>query len=225
MDDPPSYEESSSVVLHDEKSDTKTRDRFFWSLQDEVTASRSDHVRAAAKKVKEVLEARARGGVSKTDLILLPSEQAALGKISLMELLAVLIPNTVPFETAELVEFQGTQKPVLIALQGLADSTEFWSQPDAVKELEVQISIALGIEEPAPSVPAIPPREPPTRKSFTFSRQTTSSATRANSQRSTSDVPPRRVQTVVEEVYFRTETPFGLYETIAVQAVVVRIKL
>ena len=79
MADPPSYEESASgygnSVEFDSKPDPKGPQRF--SIREEVGASRSQHVAALVSKLLPQIRDRARNGLSKSMLMLLPSNQGS----------------------------------------------------------------------------------------------------------------------------------------------------
>lgn len=68
-DQPPPYDNS--------KRDSKTGSGNVkqWNFADEVTISRSQHVAAAASKVRELLESRARYGIAGATLLLIPGRQ------------------------------------------------------------------------------------------------------------------------------------------------------
>lgn len=76
MSQPPSYEDI--VGEHDAKRehddfDSKMPQRF--SIRDEVGSSRSQHVAALISKLLPQIRERAKSGLSKTTLLLLPSDQ------------------------------------------------------------------------------------------------------------------------------------------------------
>ena len=76
MTDPPSYEESTTEYGHpvsDSKADSKVPQRF--SIREEVGASREQHVAAIVSKLLPQIRDRAKHGLSKSTLLLLPSDQ------------------------------------------------------------------------------------------------------------------------------------------------------
>ena len=80
MDAPPSYDEStkatiSAFPLSESSSSKKGQDVRRWHLQEELSASRAEHVTAAVNKVQAVLEDRVRVGISTTTLVLVPYGQ------------------------------------------------------------------------------------------------------------------------------------------------------
>ena len=73
MAEPPSYEESTSSFFVDEKGDSKSLQRF--SIREEVALSRSQHVAALVSKLLPQIRERAKSGLSKSTLFLMPSDQ------------------------------------------------------------------------------------------------------------------------------------------------------
>jgi len=85
-DNPPPYSDTIGVADNPSSPEAKKSPQpnstpFQWTLQDEVAASRSERVTAAAGKIQSVLDTRARAGLSSTTIVLLPSEQRFSGKI------------------------------------------------------------------------------------------------------------------------------------------------
>ena len=78
MAEPPSYEESTSGFGRpsDHKSDSKKHPQS--SIKDEVDLSRGQHVAFVIAKIMEHIRERARQGLSKTTLALIPSDQGTL---------------------------------------------------------------------------------------------------------------------------------------------------
>jgi hypothetical protein len=77
---PPSYEAANAQS----RSNSKRPSNHFrqWTFADEVTVSRSEHVAATVSRIQTVLEGRARYGISKTTLVLVPAGQ--IGKPCLL---------------------------------------------------------------------------------------------------------------------------------------------
>lgn len=76
MADPPSYEQSTSEYgqrFNDQKVDEKAPQHF--SIRAEVGTSRSQHVAALVAKLLPQIHSRARKGLSRSTLFLLPSDQ------------------------------------------------------------------------------------------------------------------------------------------------------
>lgn len=68
MDDqPPPYEV--------QKDSDKDKPFGLWSYSDEVTVSRSQHIAATATKIQAAIETRARYGISRSTLLLVPRGQ------------------------------------------------------------------------------------------------------------------------------------------------------
>ncbi|KAF1356535.1 hypothetical protein BDV97DRAFT_394443 [Delphinella strobiligena] len=88
-----------------------------WSYSDELTVSRSQHIAATVSKIQAVLATRARYGISRSTLLLVPRGQIDLSR------------------RYEIVELENV-KHMSMELNGEADSEEFWLQPQAVLELK-----------------------------------------------------------------------------------------
>lgn len=75
--DPPTYEESASAYEYqqvgDSKGDSKVPHKF--SIREEVGLSRTQHVAALVSKLLPQVRERARQGLSKSTLLLIPSNQ------------------------------------------------------------------------------------------------------------------------------------------------------
>ncbi|KAH0356799.1 hypothetical protein KCU81_g54, partial [Aureobasidium melanogenum] len=129
-DQPPPYEErSSSGLVGRNVEETKTEKRPY-TLVDQVTASRSTLVSAAAEKIHAVLEQRALYGISKTRLVVIPFGH----ECNLSE----------PYKIAEFDE-----KPIVVELTGEHNSAEFWSQAQAIDELRRQTRFMSDMKRPS----------------------------------------------------------------------------
>jgi len=121
----------------------------------------------------------------------------------------------------ELVGFSENVKPVVIALQSEADTLDFWSQPEVVREFQTQLSAIAGIGkaegEPIDRAP-LPVRNSSQRKGFIPCLPTLSPSSEAGSSGSP-------VKAAVREIYLRSENLFGLFETVSLTAVVVKVAL
>lgn len=76
MADPPSYDESISQPIdkyHELDGEMKTAQRF--SIREEVALSRSQHVAALVSRLLPPIRERAKSGISKTSMLLIPSDQ------------------------------------------------------------------------------------------------------------------------------------------------------
>lgn len=180
MDDrPPPYEASDSRQSPDSKSGSHN---YATSLADEVTIYRSQHVAATASKVQDALESRARYGMSKTTLLLVPDGQ--IGNKLQGTRGEPLNDDTLDLSKGyEVVELEDV-KFTLIELKGETDSVEFWSQPQTVQELRGRITDGTN-----------------------GGRTGGSNTIKANVS--------------LEEYHFRSESVFGLMETVATMCIIV----
>lgn len=134
------------------------------------------------------------------------------------------LPNVDNSREGDLVGFSDDELPVLIQLEGRADTLEFWSQPEALGLLQGQMMAAISDSVPTPAEEApLPERPPPATKSSFFGRK---------QSKSTEQKPlPKKVQAPVtvevqlDEIYFRTETEYGLMQTVGGRAVVLGVEV
>ncbi|KAK5119446.1 hypothetical protein LTR85_007546 [Meristemomyces frigidus] len=205
MANPPSYEESAadySQAVSDEKSGSKGLQYF--SLRDEVGTSRSQHVAALVSKLLPQVRERARSGLSRSALLLLPSNKDCGRR-------------------GQLVGFPEDELPILIQLEGHHDSLEFWMQQEALDLLREQMLAAVSDGVPTrPAEAALPTREPLQTKQSFFGRKA-SKVAEAKASAKPVPLPPVTVQVLLDEVHFRTETEYGLFETVRGRAVVVSV--
>ncbi|TKA60872.1 hypothetical protein B0A55_10666 [Friedmanniomyces simplex] len=200
---PPSYESAPGWENREQKPESKLTHRF--SIREEVGISRSQHVTAVVAKLLPHIKNRARGGLSKSTLLLLPSDQDSSRK-------------------GELVGYSGEELPVLVQLEGEQDTIEFWSQPEALDLLRGQVLAAISDTLPTPPVNSpLVPKEPLPRKTSFFGRKPgKSSGTR------TAPPPvkaPVAIEVHLDDVFFRTETEYGLYQTLSGGAVVLTVEV
>lgn len=75
MAEPPSYEESTSGTRKsfEQKGDRKTPQA--WSIREQVGLSRTQHVASIVSQFTTHIRERAEQGLSKTTLVLIPSDQ------------------------------------------------------------------------------------------------------------------------------------------------------
>ena len=114
----------------------------------------------------------------------------------------------------QLVGFAEDDRPILIQLEGKYDSTQFWSQQEALDLLRDQTLAAVAGDVPSPQPIVEPLHERPaqqTRSSF-WSRK--SSQVAAPSKPVPKLKSPVSVEVQSEQANFRTETEYGLYETV-----------
>lgn len=98
-------------------------------------------------------------------------------------------------------------------MEGRQDSLEFWTQQQALEELKTQLLMSLSgltptVAEPLPERPTPPPA---TKSSF-WGRKAKMSADKQEPAWRTGK-PPASVNVMLDEVHFRSETEYGLYET------------
>ncbi|TKA64954.1 hypothetical protein B0A55_08632 [Friedmanniomyces simplex] len=202
-DPPPSYERALGWENREQKPESRLTRRF--SIREEVGVSRSQHVMAVVAKLLPHIENRARGGLSKSTFLLLPSDQDSSRK-------------------GELVGFRVEELPVLVQLEGEQDTVEFWSQPEALDSLRGQVLAAISDTVPTPAIDAPPaPREPLPRKTSYFGRK----PVKPPGARAL-PLPmktPVAVEVHLDDVSFRTETEYGLYQTLSGRAVVLTVEV
>ena len=94
---------------------------------------------------------------------------------------------------------------------------QFWQQEEALSELREQLKRAVTDGVPVDSAPSVYPDERPTqppKKSSWFSRKSSKAPEHPSSKaQSTSSQPTSPVEVGLDDVHFRSETDFGLYET------------
>ncbi|KAK5685295.1 hypothetical protein LTS10_003373 [Elasticomyces elasticus] len=200
--DPPSYEESTEERGHQEKHHNRKIPQRF-SIREEVGAFRAQHVISVVAKLLPFVQNRARGGYSKSMLLLLPSDQDCSRR-------------------GELVGYAEDEVPVLVQLEDAGDTVEFWRQSEALDLLRSQMMTAVSptSTDHLPPLPTRPSLPPAVRKTSLFGRR---------------PVKPPEVQTVLkapvtvdvkmEDVFFRTENEYGLYQTLCGRAVLLTVEV
>ncbi|KAI6960258.1 hypothetical protein KC316_g6359 [Hortaea werneckii] len=208
MTEPPSYEEAASTVNQicgDDKSEFNGIKRF--SIREEVVASRSHHVAALVSKILPHVRKRAQSGFSRSTLLLLPSDQGIECE-------------------GQLVGFVEDEAPLMIQLEGRHDVSEFWQQQEAVALLQEQTLNAVSDSMVLPPVQApLPPREQPVpanKRSLFGSR---SKLPQVEQSPPSVQMPPVTVSVKMEEMYFRTETAYGLMETLRRNALLLAVQV
>ncbi|OQN96049.1 hypothetical protein B0A48_17849 [Cryoendolithus antarcticus] len=205
MDDPPPYDEGLEVA-HTNSTKKHTNDEKrtnVWNIRAQVGLSRSQHVAQVVCQITEHVRARAMQGLSRTILAMLPSDQDAT-------------------RTGTLVGFPDDEAPVVIQFEGPQYSMQFWSQAEALAELRTQLynEVSDGVPHGQLEV-ALPPRPAaPVQKGSWFGRK--ASKAPATVQPPT-PLPPVEVDVQVDDLHFRMETKYGLYETIRVRGMVVSV--
>ena len=225
MVDPPSYEESTSEStnsFNDSKTDSKAPLRF--SIREEVGASRSQHVAALVAKLLPQIRTRAKQGLSKSTLLLLPSNQ---GKLTLLSFQTHCLFDTIDASRkGQLVGFPEDETPILIQLEGRQDTLEFWTQEEARKELQSEMLAAISDGLPTKAGdPPLPERPMPSSgsKSSFFSRKQGKAP--AVMVQASSVQAPVVVDVQLDEVHFRAETEYGLYETLRCRCLLVAVEV
>lgn len=219
MAEPPSYEETTAGDYHsyaDEKGGTKGIQHF--SIRQEIGASRSQHVAALVARLLPQVRERARSGLSRSTLLLLPSDQGRLSCGAPGQ-----HANSCPDCGCKghLVGFPEDDVPIVVQLEGRHDTLEFWVQKQALDLLQEQMLDAVSDNLPATPVEIpLPPIEPPQARTSFFGRK----ASKATVEVQKPVRPePVTVQVELDEVYFRTETEYGLMETLRKRAVIVNV--
>lgn len=120
--------------------------------------------------------------------------------------------------------FPDDTPPAMIHFEGRQNSTQFWSQDEALSELKVQLWRAVSDGMPAEPVRE-PPREPvptplPPKKSSWFGRKSSKVPETVQETRALPAPSPATVDVQLDEAHFRSETEYGLYETLRARVVV-----
>lgn len=111
--------------------------------------------------------------------------------------------------------------PTIVQFEGSQNGTQFWQQDEVLYELKVQLHNAISDGIPADRMRhhaeaiALPP---PPRKTSWFGRKSSKAAVPVREQ--VSVVSPVSVEVHLDEVHFRSETEYGLYETLRAKVVV-----
>ena len=114
--------------------------------------------------------------------------------------------------------------PTMIQFEGSQNGTQFWQQDEVLYELKVQLHNAVSDGIPAERmrqharVIALPPPPPPTQKTSWFGRKSSKKAA-VPVREEVSVVSPVTVEVHLDEVHFRSETEYGLYETLRAKVV------
>lgn len=216
MAKPPSYEESAFEYRKTSHADEPKKSQR-WNSREQLYSSRSQHIASVVSQVLPLVKGRAAQGLSKTTLVLIPAGQGTCNWTLDWELKVDDQPDAV--RKGVLVGF--SDEAVMIHFEDCQNGTEFWSQDEAVAELRSQLLSSVSEGSPTESIAAGLPNRPaaPAKRSSIFarrsSRQSEAVAHRAES--------PVKADVCMDEIYFRTETEFGLYETKGVKAIVVEV--
>lgn len=115
--------------------------------------------------------------------------------------------------------FPDDEVPTIIQFEGSQNGTQFWQQDEVLYELRVQLRNAVSDGMPVERmrqdpVVALPP--PPPQKSSWFGRKSSKAAVPVREVRAAC---PVTVDVHLDEVHFRSETEYGLYETLRAKVV------
>ena len=222
MAEPPSYEESTSGDRKsiERKGDGKTPQP--WNIREQVGLSRSQHVASIVAQIGDHIRERALQGLSKTTMVLIPSDQSKSVQARRAPIISTdLIPGASRKGTA--VGLPDDEVPTIIQFEGSQNGTQFWQQDEVLYELKVQLHNAVSDGIPAERmrqharIIALPP-PPPTQKTSWFGRKSSKKAA-VPIREEVSVVPPVTVEVHLDEVHFRSETEYGLYETLRAKVV------
>lgn len=125
----------------------------------------------------------------------------------------------------QLVGFNEDEPPIVVQLEGSQDHIEFWVQEAALATLREQFMAAISNDLPALPVPLKPtlPVRPATSKSSWFGRK--QSKMPEDEPVATAVKAPVTVQVFLDEAHFRSETEYGLYQTLRGRCVFVVIEV
>jgi len=111
--------------------------------------------------------------------------------------------------------------PTMIQFEGRQNGTQFWLQDEVLNELKVQLQYAVSDGMPRERTQQLPVTitspPAPTHKTSWFGRKSSKVAVPVREE-----VPapsPVTVDVHQDEVHFRSETEFGLYETLRARVV------
>jgi hypothetical protein len=111
----------------------------------------------------------------------------------------------------------------MIQFEGRQDGTQFWTQDEALRELQVQLQNAISDGMPSETMRRhtdhttyLPPPPPP-RKTSWFGRKALKMPESAPQVHNAT--VPQMVDVRLDELHFRSETEYGLYETLRARVV------
>lgn len=115
--------------------------------------------------------------------------------------------------------------PALIQFEGRQNSMQFWSQDEALAELKVQLRDIVSDGMPAEIGQERQEKTvlPPTRKTSWFGRKPSKAAVPTREPQPAACLVKVNVQ--LDEIYFRSETEYGLYETSRAQVIGVTVQI
>jgi hypothetical protein len=115
------------------------------------------------------------------------------------------------------VGFPNDEVPAIIQFQGSQNGTQFWQQNEVLSELRAQLHNASsdGIPRQHSEIIDLPP--PPPQKTSWFGRKSSKAVVPVRAE-----VPaacPVTVHVLLDEINFRSETEYGLFETFRAKVV------
>jgi len=120
-----------------------------------------------------------------------------------------------------MVGFPDDDVPTIIQFEGRQNGTQFWSQDEALHELQVQLRNAVSDGRPVETAQRpqehIAPLPPPPKKSSWFGRKAAKAPEPLQEGRPAES--PVMVDVRLDELHFRSETEYGLYETLRARVV------
>ena len=108
----------------------------------------------------------------------------------------------------------------MIQFEGRQNSMQFWQQEEALSELRAQLWHAITDGVPVESTPVYLEERPlPAPKKPSWFGRKSSKAPEILPRVQQSNVSPVTVEVRLEDVHFRSENEFGLYETLSARVV------
>lgn len=126
-------------------------------------------------------------------------------------------------KSGQLVGFADDDQPILVQLEGRYDVTEFWTQKEALQELHDQMLGEIVGDQPHLAEQPLPERPAPphvVKTSFWGKKQSRVQQEAAVTKPAKA---PVAVNVQIEQVNFRTENEYGLYETLRSRAVMMAV--
>lgn len=217
--EPPSYDEVTKLAYayQDDRAGGQR-------LIDQLTAVRAEHTRRIAEeKICPSIQSRAEHGLSKSTIVLIPSN-LDIARTS---------------DALEIVDFHGQEEEIeQVQLEGNLNRLEFWRQPVVIKELQYVLEDRLSA---SPILRDFAPKETPVQESTPlsvpsqkrrgfFDRRSSKQAGNTTPKPDPIPVsqPPAstiEVKVTLEDICLRTLTDFGLYETVTQPVVVVKVDI
>jgi hypothetical protein len=220
MAEPPSYEESTARVgkSRERKGDQKTPQP--WNIREQVGLSRTQHVAAIVAQIGDHIRECALQGLSKTTMVLIPSDQ---GKLFQSRHIEHTLTRSLPDASRNgvVVGFPDDDAPTMIQFEGRQNGVQFWLQNEVLFELKVQLQHAVSDGMPVErtrrdlEAVALPPHPP--QKISWFGRKSSKAAVPVREE--VDAACPVTVDVHLDEVHFRSESEYGLYETLRAKVV------